>query len=239
MKLTIVVPVYNEEAIIGETLGTLSMVLSKLPTEVDWEIVVADNGSTDQTKEKVIEANLEKVSVMTISEKGKGVGIRSVALLSNSDFFGFIDADLSADPETILPIFQILHAGEHDIVIGSRLMDKSQTHRGFFRTLTSEFFNFLQKIIIKLKIKDTQCGLKIMNRKGLEVFKRTKENSWFFDMEFLALANKDNLRILELPVAWEEFRYIDRKTKLSVLRDGFSAILAMFRVRSRLNKIKS
>src|SRR3989344_1318566 len=236
MKITIVVPVYNEEAIIEETLTILSEALSKIGNELDWEIVVADNASTDKTAEKVKNAGFSKVKVFSIKEKGKGVAIRSVAMESEDNFFGFIDADLSADPEAIFTMLDALKKGECDIVIGSRLMDKTQTHRSFLRTLSSEVFNFIQRIILGLDIQDTQCGLKIMNRRGIDIFKKCKENSWFFDMEFLALSSKNGLRILEVPVLWEEFRYKDRKTKLHLVRDGFSAIITMIRIRIRLNK---
>jgi len=236
MKLSIVIPVYNEEAIIEETLSVLSTVMVKLPREIDWEIVVADNGSTDQTRTKVIESKLPKVSFFSIKEKGKGLGIRSVAMKSEVDFFGFIDADLSANPESIISMLEILQTKKADIVIGSRLIDESRVHRSIFRTISSKIFNFIQRMILGLNIKDTQCGLKIMNKTGLEVFKMCKEKSWFFDVEFLCLAKKKNLKISELPVYWEEYRYKDRKAKLKVVRDGFSAIITMIKIKNRLNK---
>lgn len=238
MKFTLCIPAYNEAGIIIQTLNTLEKILQKLPPEVIWEIVVADNASTDGTKKLVEGKNILNVKVYSVAQKGKGVAIRKVAENTETDYFGFIDADLSADPEAILEMINLLKENKCDITIGSRLLDSKKVHRGFWRTLSSKIFNFLQSMILGLNVKDTQCGLKIMNRNGISVFRQCEENSWFFDMELLALAVKNNLKILELPIAWEEFRYEGRKTKLSVFRDGFKALSAMFRIRNRINNKK-
>ncbi len=236
MKLTIVIPVYNEEPIIIDTVKRVSLVLSKLPVGVQWDIVVVDNGSTDNTAGKLVSANLERVSLMRLDKKGKGLAVCSAAASSDSDFFGFIDADLSADPESIIPFFEMLKSGKADIVIGSRFADASLVHRDFFRTFTSKMFNILQRYILGLHFKDTQCGLKIMNRNGVDVLRKCVETGWFFDLEFLHLAIQKGLVIYEFPISWEEFRYYkQRKGKLEFM-DGFYAVIAMFRIRNRSSR---
>lgn len=234
MKFVLCIPAYNEASIICQTIETLKNILGNLDTDINWEIIVADNASNDNTKQLVEGLNDSRVKVFSVVQKGKGIAIRCVANAIDADFFGFIDADLSAEPSAILEMIKNIKDSKCDVVIGSRLLDPAKVNRGFFRTLSSKIFNRLQYMILGLNIKDTQCGLKIMNRNGLAVFRKCEENSWFFDMEFLALAIRGNLKILELPIEWEEFRYAGRKTKLSVLRDGLKSLVAMFRIRNRI-----
>lgn len=235
MKFEIVVPAYNEEAIISETVSTLNVILSKIQ-KIPFEIIVADNGSTDQTKEKVLGLGLSSVRVLEIAGKGKGLALRTVAQNSKADLFGFIDADLSADPSCISPMLEILLNDEADIVIGSRLLDKDKVNRSLWRTATSEIFNYLRLSILGINVRDSQCGLKLINRKGIDIFSRCTENTWFFDLELLALAQRRGLTVKEIPVGWEEFRYKGRASKLNVIRDGINSIIAMFRIRARINK---
>lgn len=237
MKFTLCIPTYNEEEIIATTISDLSAVLSHFLNNLDWDIVVADNGSDDMTKDRVLSVDSVRVSVLTISERGKGAAIRAAAATSDSDFFGFIDADLSADPLVIPEMLTMLQFGECDIVVGSRFLDSRAVQRGMWRSFSSRAFNFLQGLILGVEVGDTQCGLKIMNKKGVDALRRCAEKSWFLDLELLALAEKLDLKIKEVPVRWQEFHYEGRTSKLKVFRDGFSAIIAMLRMRVRLSKI--
>ncbi len=236
MNLTIAIPVYNEEQVVVSTLRTLSTVLSKIPPHINYNIVVVNNGSTDNTKNKVLDAGIANVTLLNLSDKGKGLAVCSAARESDCDFFGFIDVDLSADPESIILMLDILVTKNADIVIGSRLLDTSKVNRSFSGVYTSKIFNLLQKFILGLEVKDTQCGLKLMNKDGLRLLRECKEKGWFFDIEFLYQATHDSLKIHEFPVSWEEFRYYKgRQRKLRVIKDGLSAIGAMFRVRRQSN----
>lgn len=235
MIFSLVIPVHNEGSIIVQTINKIISVLSKLPIGVDWDVVVVDNGSEDDTRDKVLSMNSSRINLLSMEDKGKGLAICYAAKKSKADFFGFIDADLSADPESILLMLDMLMNNKVDIVIGSRFVDVSIVNRDFFRTLTSKIFNLLQRVILGLDFKDTQCGLKIMNKKGLDSLVLCGEKGWFFDLEFLYLAKINKLIVKECPVSWEEFRYYqERKSKLKFL-DSFRAILAMFRIRNKFN----
>lgn len=239
MRFELCIPVYNEEEIILNTLNVVSNSLKKLPSEISWSIVVSDNGSTDQTATKVENLNDSKIRLIKIGKKGKGNAIVTVAQMCEKDFFGFIDADLSANPDYIIQMIDILLKGQSDVVIGSRLIDEDRVDRSIIRTISSKFFNILQHVLFRLDIKDTQCGLKVMNKVGLGTFILCKEETWFLDLEFLAFCKKKGLRVLEIPVSWKEFYYKDRKSKLRVFRDGFCAIISMFRIRNRLKKYEN
>jgi len=224
--------------------------------EIDWQITVAVNGTTDDTLQRVGEFLAPKadpaaytlneggkipnskfqIQVLECPETGKAAAIKFAAQNSQADIFGFIDADLSADPETILPMVKIILANQADVVIGSRLMDIKTTNRGFLRTLSSQFFNLMSRLLLGLKVKDAQCGLKIMNAKAKKSLLACQEKGWFLDIEFLAKAVQDGLSVTEIPVPWIEFRYAGRKSQVSMLKDGWGALRAMLRIRSRQRK---
>jgi glycosyltransferase involved in cell wall biosynthesis len=151
---------------------------------------------------------------------------------SGAEIVGFFDADLSVDPGILPTTLSLVGGGTADIVIGSRFHPESRVDRGAYRSSSSRFFNLLARAIVGVAHADTQCGYKFMNQKGKEVFARNKENTWFFDLEFLARAGREGLRIQEVPVAWTEFRYAGRKSKLHPLKDGLNAVMAMLRIRS-------
>lgn len=232
MRLLVAIPAYNEEAVIVPTVQAVAKALFSIPG-LSWHILVADNASSDKTSHLVRAMNLPYVSVVTIEQKGKGKAIREAASFAESDAFCFIDADLSADPSHIAALLGEVERGAH-MAIGSRLLDRSRVHRGAMRTLSSYAFNTIRKAVLGVHVLDSQCGLKIMDKKGTEVLKRCIEDTWFLDVELLARATRAGLTISEIPITWEEERYAGRQSKLSVVRDGLGAIVAFFRIRRNM-----
>jgi len=237
MLFDLCLPARNEGAIIQDVLRRLVKALADLGC--DWRIVVAVNGTTDDTAEKVerfkIQNMNQKIDVLQCPVGGKGAAIKFASQNSQADFFGFIDADLSADPEMIVPMVNRLIRGGSDLVIGSRLINIKTTNRGILRTLSSQFFNLMAHLILGIKVKDAQCGLKIMNSKAKNLLSKCREEGWFLDIEFLAKAVQDGLIITEVPVPWIEFRYAGRKSQVNMVKDGWQAVKAMLRIK-RSNK---
>lgn len=229
-KFELCIPAYNESSIIAETVTSLVSILDSR-ADWEWQITVADNGSTDDTRKKVEALRHPRVRVRSIAEKGKGGAIISVARESAADIFGFVDADLSADPCSILPFVAEIERGEKDALIGSRLLEPSQVSRGKLRKFLSWCFNTLRKILLDIEVKDSQCPLKIMNTRGTAVLASCTEKTWFFDLEFLARLRRHGLSFSEVPIAWEEERYAGRKTKIRFVRDALGAVAALFRIR--------
>lgn len=232
MKIDLCIPAYNEAPIIVDTLHT---VLKSLPTlqGVSWHVTVADNASTDGTGDVVRRLNLPDVSVLSVPVKGKGAAILAAAAQSQGEAFGFIDADLSANPSSFGDLLTTILAG-NDIAIGSRLMRGAAVHRGGLRTFSSEVFNYMRRVLLGVKVEDISCGLKLTNKQGRDILLQCKELGWFLDVEWLALAQQSHLRIAEVPIEWVEQYYPGRKSKLRVVRDGLKAFAAFARIRTRL-----
>jgi len=232
VKLLLAIPAYNEADIIVPTLTEVTETLSQIPG-LSWHVLVVDNASSDGTAKAVTDAAIADTSVITTSQKGKGLAIRAAAdYAREADYFGFIDADLSADPHSIAVVLKACQDGA-DIAIGSRLLTTSHVKRGSLRTLSSKLFNLLRRVLLGISVADSQCGLKIMNQSGVTVLHACKEKKWFLDMELLARAQKKGLRITEVPITWDEYHYKDRKSKLSLWSDGFAALSAMMRIKAR------
>jgi len=252
MRLDLCLPARNEAAHIQDAIRRLVRALGEFERTThdaqritpgegnDWRIIVAINGTMDDTLDKVEEYRIsnieyrERIITLQCPATGKGAAIRFAAAQSNADIFGFIDADLSSDPDAIPELVKLIVDGKADIVIASRLVQTRTTNRGFARTLSSRFFNLMAHLILGLKVKDAQCGLKVMSAKARGVLLQCREDGWFLDIEFLAKARQDGLTILEVPVPWIEFRYPDRKSQIKHVRDGIGAIKAMLRIRKRL-----
>jgi glycosyltransferase involved in cell wall biosynthesis len=229
MKIELCIPAHNEGTIIAESAQHVVRVLRENGRNA--QVTVIDNASADDTA--AIARRIDGVTVLAVTERGKGAAVVGAARASNTEIFGFIDADLSVDPEEAIPMLVSIENGVCDIAIGSRLIDSSIVDRGMLRSVSSRVFNAIRRMIVGIKAEDTQCGLKIMNARGRAILALCNETGWFFDVEFLARAERAGLRIQEVPVHWNEHRFADRASKLRLLRDGFGAIAAMLRIRYR------
>lgn len=228
MKIEICIPAFNEVRIIAKSAEAVLKVFRAAGKEVI--VTVADNASTDGTAS--IAKGIEGVSVISIPTRGKGAAVVAAARHSSADFFGFIDADLSADPEDIMSLLPFVERGDCDIAVGSRLLDRTMVDRGILRTLSSQIFNIFRKVIVGVDaVEDTQCGLKVMNARGREILAECAETGWFLDIEFLARAERAGLRIREIPIRWNEYTFPGRDSKLNLFRDSIAAIRAMLRIR--------
>jgi dolichyl-phosphate beta-glucosyltransferase len=227
---SIVIPAYNE----GERLGpTLEQVLKYLSAQ-PWnsEVVVVNDGSRDDTADLVRGFAITDPRVRLVENpgnRGKGYSVRHGMLEARGKVVIFSDADLSSPIEEMPKLLESLAAGA-DIAIGSRwLRAELQTQRqSLHRQLFGRIFNLLQRLILGLRFKDTQCGFKAFTRTAVQtVMPLQRIERWGFDPEILFLARKFGFRVEEIAVRWGH----SGDTRIHPLVDGAKMFLELLHVR--------
>ena len=200
IELSFVIPAYNEEVFIEDTLGTLDSVFKEKMNQ--YEIVVVDDGSQDKTFKKALQyANRNgHVKVIRFARNtGKGFAIKTGVMESTGDAVIFIDGDMEIDFNTISKYVDALENA--DIVIATKWHNESTVSMPFSRKLLSRTFNVMVRLLIGFNLKDTQVGLKVIKRSAVDkIFPRLSVKRYAFDVELLALAHLYGLKIVELPV---------------------------------------
>lgn len=206
MRLSVIIPAYNEEKRIGKTLDEIGGYLTR--QAYDWEILVADGGSKDRTKDIVREKSnvIKNLKLIETKAKGKGGAVKAGMAAAQGDFQVFCDADNSTPINQVEKMWPEVEKG-YGVVIGSRdikgaILDPPQ---GKFRQFLGDGFKFYRKIVLGLwGIEDTQCGFKGFTKTASDaVFPKSKIERFAFDPEILVLAQRAGFKIKEIPVLWK------------------------------------
>lgn len=203
--LNVVIPVYNEEAELEQSINTLSQYLTSNLTDFDWFITVADNASKDKTlliAEKLARKD-RRVKVFHLDQKGRGRAVKQVWTKFSTDISAYMDVDLSSDLKHFPALVRSLLRG-YDISIGSRNLSGSRVYgRNLLRTITSKGYILLIKLFFWVHFSDAQCGFKAVTKQVVEkLLPELVDNEWFFDTEMLLVGEKSGYRIYEEPVTW-------------------------------------
>jgi glycosyltransferase involved in cell wall biosynthesis len=200
----VVVPVYNEEAALEQSIRRLHRFLAE-SFPFGWRIVIADNASTDRTPEvaRALRAKLRGVSYLRLERKGRGRALREAWSRSDARVVAYMDVDLSTDLRALLPLVAPLVSGHSDVAIGTRLAHGARVVRGPKRELISRGYNALLHAVLRARFSDAQCGFKAVRRDALDgLLAGVRDDGWFFDTELLVLAQRRGVRIHEVPVDW-------------------------------------
>src|SRR6195952_2908959 len=159
--LEVVVPVYNEQASLEQSIRTLHAYLTSA-FEIPWRITIADNASTDATLElsTLLTYDLDRVGVLHLDEKGRGRALKRAWLESNAQVVAYVDVDLSTDLRGLPPLVAPLLSGHSDVAIGTRLAQSSRVTRGGKREFISRSYNVLLRRAMGAQFSDAQCGFK-------------------------------------------------------------------------------
>lgn len=237
MKVLLMIPTYNEEAVIGDNVRTCLEYFGKSLAGWDWELLVADNGSTDKTIEIVreIAKDAPRLHGFHTDAAGRGGALKRAIAYNNADVYVYFDADLATDLKHVQEAIDAIDGGA-EVVYGSRLAPHSKTNRTLKRTIISRGFNVLIKTILGGKLSDYQCGFKAMNQDiaksiGLEI----EDNHWGWDTELLIRAERGSLDIAEIPVVWEEMSNDERESKVKIVRTIFYFLDHIWKLRKKLD----
>jgi glycosyltransferase involved in cell wall biosynthesis len=183
----------------------------------DFEIIVIDDGSSDNTYEEAArftDANQCVQLIRNHTNLGKGGALREGFKLSRGESVVFIDADLDLHPRQLQLFFDCMQREHADVVIGSKRHPQSKLFYPFHRKIVSAVYFFLIKLLFRLPIHDTQTGLKLFRREVLEkVFPQMLVKKFAFDLELLVLAHKHGFKIAEAPVVVDYRPNIGKKMK--------------------------
>jgi len=199
-KVSVVIPAYNENGIILETIKECVSSLYG----IDHEIIIVDDGSHDGTYQKVQEfaGAYDNISLVNYGgNHGKGFAIRYGFKHTKGDIVAFIDADMNIHPRQILAFVKEMERTGADVVVGSKRHPDSKVNYPINRKILSEIYYMFVKILFGLHVRDTQTGLKIFKRKVLEdVCPIVLVKRYAFDIEILANAQRLGYKIREAPV---------------------------------------
>jgi putative flippase GtrA/glycosyltransferase involved in cell wall biosynthesis len=227
----LVVPVHNEQAALESSIRQLHDYLRQ-HFPLTWLVTIADNASTDRTWgiASRLALELDGVRAIHLSDQGRGRALRRAWSTSNAMVVAYMDVDLSTDLAALLPLVAPLVSGHSDVAIGTRLAAGSQVVRGARREAISRGYNLLLKATLRAGFSDAQCGFKAMRTDvARTVLPMVEDQGWFFDTELLVLAERNGLRIHEVPVDWID----DPDSRVDVVRTALGDLWGIGRMLAR------
>ena len=227
--LSIVIPAYNEAGRIVSSLKAIQDYAQGKNCPV--EIIVVDDGSTDNTVE-IASAEAGVRVLRNQGNRGKGFSVRHGVLEARGKLILFTDADLSAPIEEAEKLLAAMESSHADAVVGSRALQRELigAHQSLFREWGGRFFNLLVRIFSGLKIYDTQCGFKLFrSRTTRRAFELQRVDRFGFDPEILFLVERLGGKVVEVPVRWNH----NPATKVHYLRDSLHMTLDLVVLRWR------
>jgi dolichyl-phosphate beta-glucosyltransferase len=230
LRLSIVIPAYNEAKRIWSSLDTIRRTLHGSP--FDWDVRVVDDGSQDDTAAVVacVAGVDRRVTLQREPHRGKGGAVRAGMLSARGDLRFLCDADLSM-PMGELSRFASKVSRECDIAIGSREGDSARrVGEPFYRHAMGRVFNTLVRKTVLPDIHDTQCGFKMFTAHAARsVFSAATLDGWAFDIEALVIARTQGWRIGEVPIEW----HYGADSRVRPFRDSYRMLRDLWMIRAR------
>jgi dolichyl-phosphate beta-glucosyltransferase len=237
-SLSVIVPAYNEAERLGKSLRTILKYLDQHPA--DTELIVVDDGSTDNTADAAREifnqSNSVRTSVISYqSNLGKGRAVRLGLLASRNEVALFSDADLSTPISETPKLVEPIQRGEYDLTFGSRALDRSLigVHQPWRREQGGRVFNLVVRIATGLPFWDTQCGFKAFRMRSCRpIIEGATIDRFGFDVELLYVAYRAGLRLKEVPVRWDHAE----GSKVNVMSDSVAMLAEVGRIRQQARR---
>jgi len=231
-KISLVIPVYNEERVLEDSVERLyKYMLGNI--KYDSTIIIANNASTDDTKEIIdkLSQRFPNVKGFHLEFKGRGNALKYAWTHYKADAYAYCDVDLATDISHLKELFDAVLEG-NNVVTGSRYLETSDSNRTIKRLVLSKGYIYLIKLFFKTNLNDFQCGFKAVDDKIVqEVLPNVKNKKWFFDTELLILAEQSGkYKIKQIPVAWKE----GKETKVKIFKTVYSYVKNLMKLKRRL-----
>jgi len=219
MKLSIIIPCFNEE-------NTIREIIEKINNKVliDKEIIVVDDFSSDKTRHLLQNDLKDKINKVVLNDQnyGKGYSIKQGLKVSNGDIVIIQDADLEYDPIDYSRLVKPINSGVADVVYGSRFVGSEERRILYFwHMIGNKFLTILSNMFTNLNLTDMEVGYKAFKADIIKDI-NLEENRFGFEPEITAKISKKNLRIFEVGISYYGRKYSEGK-KIT-WKDGFSAI---------------
>jgi glycosyltransferase involved in cell wall biosynthesis len=227
----VTIPVYNEERALGASIRRLHAYLTE-HFPFSWRITIVDNASTDATwwEAAHVAKELPRVRAIHLDRKGRGFALRCAWSVSDAEVVAYMDVDLSTDLNALLPLVAPLVSGHSDVAIGSRLAPGSHVARHPKREFISRSYNLMLRTTLATRVRDAQCGFKALRADvARRLLPAVEDDAWFFDTELLLLAERNGLRIHEVPVDWID----DLDSRVDVVQTALDDLRGTMRMARR------
>lgn len=231
LDLTLIIPCHNEESRLGIALDRLRTILDS--SSLRWEVIVVDDGSTDDTSSLVLAAGSPFRLISLERNTGKGGAIQAGMLVARGNVVAFTDADLPFRFESLFRAVGMIRSEDFDVVLGDRHhpLSRMTARRSWSRQLGSKVFSGLQHLLLPLNTRDTQCGLKAFRRSiGMDLFRSLEIKGFAFDVEIVAKAELHRMLIGTVPV--DLIR--DETSKVSLFRHALPMLFGVLMTRLRM-----
>lgn len=224
MKLSVIIPVYNE-------FESIKTILERVQAaKLAHEIIVVDDGSQDGTRDLLKKLDGKKRVKVILHEKnqGKGAAVRTGMSAATGDVLLIQDADLEYDPRDYPELLQPIREGLAEVVYGSRFLGKPHRVTMFWHMVANKLLTLLTNVLYDTILTDMETGYKVFRREVIEGM-TIRANSFNFEPEFTAKVLKRKYRIFEVPITFNPRDYSQGK-KIK-LKDAFEAVWTLFKYR--------
>jgi glycosyltransferase involved in cell wall biosynthesis len=225
----VVLPAYNEVEYLTPATEKTMQALNEFTQS--YEIIIAEDGSTDGTAEQAKELAQKYPCVKHIhrdERQGRGTALNNAFGKSHGEVLVYMDLDLATDLKYLKPLVESISVEGYDFATGSRMLPESIAERAFSRGVSSKTYNFLVRRMLGSKLRDHQCGFKAFRREPLlELLGEVEATHWFWDTEVMVRGYRHGLKIKEIAVEWHS----GKGTKVNLAKDSwnmFRQILALY-----------
>jgi glycosyltransferase involved in cell wall biosynthesis len=220
VKVSVVLPAYNEVEFLEPAVTKVSQALREIG--YSYEIIIAEDGSTDGTDKKAAALAQSIPFVRHIHREkrlGRGTALNNAFRQSSGEVLVYMDLDLATDLKYLKPLVEALTVEGYDFATGSRMLPQSRAERTFSRNMSSKTYNYLVRHMLGSKLRDHQCGFKAFKREPLfELLGDVEATHWFWDTEVMVRGYRHGYKIKEIAVEWKS----GHGTKVNLFKDSWS-----------------